>query len=1002
MLESWTPGTDFATLVEVVMHQAENLPAHKKVTLEDLDAALCELAANSGSPAPQMQHFRTKRPRHRILEPILKRLSSKEAKWLMRMLLKSYEPATIPEQTILRSFHFLLPDLLAIQNSFEAAIETLNHEALRKIPPDPPVKDGSEFRQLAAKCILPKLGVMIQHQPYDKGRSINHCYNMADRRTMSVERKYDGEFCQIHINMCKPLDQRIQIFSKSGKDSTVDRGELHWAIEQSLQLDDVECKIKLNCILEGELLVWSRSEEKIQPFYEIRKHVLHGGRRIGTAADSPRNKDDNLIIMYYDLLHLNNESWLNAPLKDRRLCLESVVNQMKGVGMVGTRNVINFGLRDAQKALCDLFVHSINQRWEGLVLKSVQDSYFSWERRPRVIKLKPDYVTGLSPSVDLCIVGGFREQLAVDQLAVGDLSWTSFYLACFDNKDEVEELQALPKFRVVDVLTTNCITKADLIHLNREGQYRRINGAETHRHFTISFERKLDKQGAQFFRKPFVVEVKGAGFDKPSDAAYFTLRFPRVKLHLDRTYVNTSSFDELQATARGSFELLSDSDTDDVLQRILKANGKHTIVDEGWSQETSRETAGTSTASTRGRPNYLPTAHAAGNSRAPVRPIGDSHPTTAVRTEELITPPPLNRQPPGSKLQPFHPKRTEPQGQVPGPDEEQDPYIGSTRTTYLPLSEMLNPPESRGLKRTLQQEIDRETAQTTGHKRRKGQSGAAVRRRGGASSPAMLNPTPVMKRLQSTVPVGSRSREVAVHVLAHICRTPSPDAADSISQILTSHWCLGTDNRRFGGRSRCGCPNCKLILIIAADESKLDDIAIDLKKTSVAVADIRRQALEKMAVRSKFINLMDEGGGQDQKLVIFLLKSAKTAISAIEKQLNAMPNAYEGHTAQLNKVFKDHFAGSIHFSFPKPFFSPTMALSVLQGAKESPGFAIQDVNETHARFARVIASGLPMQSTRSETRSATVQGSTSEVKVEWKWSRVCKLMSSLGCDTAQV
>lgn len=501
-LESWTTGTDFGTLVQEVMHEAENLPAHKQVTLEELDAALCELAANSGSSAPQIQRFRTNRPRYSILEPIVRRLSSKEAKWMIRMLLKSYSPATIPEQTILQSFHFLLPDLLAIQNSFEAAIDTLNHADLQSIPPNPPVEDRDRFRQLAAKCMLPKLGVMIRRQPYDKGRSIKHCCNMAESRTISVERKYDGEYCQIHIDMCKPLDQRIQIFSKSGKDSTVDRQDLHWAIEESLQLDDEECKIKVNCILEGELLVWSRSEDKIQPFHEIRKHMLHGGRRIGTAADSPRNKDDHLIIMYYDLLYLDNEPWLNSPLRDRRLCLERVVNQLKGVGMIGTRNVVNFGLRDAQNVLCTLFVRSIREAWEGLVLKATKDPYFSWERRPRVIKLKRDYVTGLAQSVDLCIVGGFREQLVVDQLGVGDLSWTSFYLACFDNKDDVQEFQAPPKFRVVDVLSTNCISKAYIIHLNREGQYRRMDAAEATQCLEISFERNGLNQWANSSESP--------------------------------------------------------------------------------------------------------------------------------------------------------------------------------------------------------------------------------------------------------------------------------------------------------------------------------------------------------------------------------------------------------------------------------------------------------------------------------------------------------------------
>lgn len=39
---------------------------------------------------------------------------------------------------------------------------------------------------------------------------------------MSVEEKIDGEFCQIHVGITGQ-SHRIQIFSKSGKDSTEDR-----------------------------------------------------------------------------------------------------------------------------------------------------------------------------------------------------------------------------------------------------------------------------------------------------------------------------------------------------------------------------------------------------------------------------------------------------------------------------------------------------------------------------------------------------------------------------------------------------------------------------------------------------------------------------------------------------------------------------------------------------------------------------------------------------------
>jgi DNA ligase-4 len=123
---------------------------------------------------------------------------------------------------------------------------------------------------------------------------------------VSVERKYDGEYCQIHIDLNKDR-HCIKIFSKSGKNSTIDRIGLHaGALRDSLKLDTADCKIKKQCILEGELLVWSDDDERIEPFHKIRKHVKRSGRFIGTARDSLVDLDEHLMIMFYDILLLDD------------------------------------------------------------------------------------------------------------------------------------------------------------------------------------------------------------------------------------------------------------------------------------------------------------------------------------------------------------------------------------------------------------------------------------------------------------------------------------------------------------------------------------------------------------------------------------------------------------------------------------------------------------------------------------------------------------------------
>lgn len=48
-----------------------------------------------------------------VFSTIFRRLYSSEAKWMVRMLLKTYGPVLIPKVPTMQRFHFLLPDLLS-------------------------------------------------------------------------------------------------------------------------------------------------------------------------------------------------------------------------------------------------------------------------------------------------------------------------------------------------------------------------------------------------------------------------------------------------------------------------------------------------------------------------------------------------------------------------------------------------------------------------------------------------------------------------------------------------------------------------------------------------------------------------------------------------------------------------------------------------------------------------------------------------------------------------
>jgi len=65
----------------------------------------------------------------------------------------------------------------------------------------------------------------------------------------------------------------------------------------------------------------------------------------------------------------------------------------------------------------------------------------------------------------------------------------------------------------------------------------------------------------ELFVEPAVVEVVGAGFDRPANQRFLTLRFPRiVKVHRDRTFKDSLDFMEYQRLAQESMALTTEED----------------------------------------------------------------------------------------------------------------------------------------------------------------------------------------------------------------------------------------------------------------------------------------------------------------------------------------------------------------------------------------------------------------------------------------------------------
>lgn len=262
------------------------------------------------------------------------------------------------------------------------------------------------------------------------------------------------------------------------------------------------------------------------------------------------------MVVFFDILLLDDDACLRLPHRQRRLLLQDVVKTLPGQAALAEQEVLDFGRPDSQHRLAISFSNAIAQRWEGYVLKACEEPYFPMYSAGvdnsfgRWIKLKKDYVPGLGDTVDLALIGAsYDAQEAAAIKCSRKLIWTHFHVGCLLNKEQVVEADAVPHFRVVDVVSRHSMHRDILQFLNQYGEFhaRDPDGFEG---FKFGFGYNGLPPPSVLFKKPFVAEMMGAGFEKPSGARYFALRFPRIlKIHTDRSFEEAASFRELQLLA---------------------------------------------------------------------------------------------------------------------------------------------------------------------------------------------------------------------------------------------------------------------------------------------------------------------------------------------------------------------------------------------------------------------------------------------------------------------
>ncbi len=198
-----------------------------------------------------------------------------------------------------------------------------------------------------------------------------------------VEYKYDGERGQFHKD-----GETVKIYSRRLENITNMYPDVVEYIKRNIKAK--------KAILEGEIVAYDPDTGELRPFQELmhrrRKYDVH--RMV---------KEIPVKVFLFDALLVEDNDLTNKPLPYRRKVLEEVSQEDEKINIAKYIEVEN------PDKLWEFFLEAIAEGAEGVMVKALhgESVYRAGVRGWLWIKLKRDYKSEMTDTVDLVAVGGF-------------------------------------------------------------------------------------------------------------------------------------------------------------------------------------------------------------------------------------------------------------------------------------------------------------------------------------------------------------------------------------------------------------------------------------------------------------------------------------------------------------------------------------------------------------------------------------------------------------------
>jgi len=226
-----------------------------------------------------------------------------------------------------------------------------------------------------------EVGVPIRPMLAERLSSAEAIIKKMGDRVVAAEYKLDGERLQIHKD-----GNSVKLFSRRLESIT---GNYPDAVE--LAKKDVKAK---KAILEAEVVAINEDTGEYLPFQEL----MHRRRKHGVEQAM---RDYPVALNFFDILYAEVDI-TGRPYTFRRNKLQEVVEETDRTRLVPV-------MRSSDPAKIENFMEeAIENGCEGLMLKDLSSDYRAGARGFAWIKLKREYRSELTDTIDLVIIGAFH------------------------------------------------------------------------------------------------------------------------------------------------------------------------------------------------------------------------------------------------------------------------------------------------------------------------------------------------------------------------------------------------------------------------------------------------------------------------------------------------------------------------------------------------------------------------------------------------------------------